>query len=153
MSPGRALLALSACLLGGPATAQRAPRGRPALAVSPAGSAYCEFRLVRGSSDGTGTAAALKDVEARLARFGFGSYALRESVTHPVRAGDAAMAPLRTAGDLQFKLDEFSSTRPGRFSGRVMAGTTTSLFSVDTGDVVTLALPGDPEAILLFTCK
>lgn len=153
MSPRRALLSLSLCLLAGTALAQRAPRGKAALVVSPAGSATCEFKLVRGSNDGAGTPATLRDLEARLARHGFNSYALRESVSHAVHAGDAALAPLRTAGDLQFKLDEFSSTRPGRFSGRVVAGASTSLFSVDTGDLVSWALPGDPESILVFTCR
>jgi hypothetical protein len=153
VSSGRALLPLCLCLLAGTAAAQRAPRGKPALAVSPAGSATCEFKLVHGSNDGSGTPAPLKDLEARLARHGFNSYALRESVSHALHAGDAAMAPLRTAADLQFRLDEFSSSRPGRFSGRVMAGAGTSLFSVDTGDLVTWALPGDPGSILVFTCR
>ena len=153
MSPRRALLPLSLCLLAGTALAQRAPRGKAALVVSPAGSATCEFKLIRGSNDGAGTPAALRDLEARLARHGFNSYALRESVSHAVHAGDAAMAPFRTAGDVQFKLDEFTAARPGRFSGRLLAGAHTSLFSVETGDLVTWALPGDPESILAFTCR
>lgn len=153
MSPARAALALCLCLgAAGTALAQRVPKGKPALVVSPAGSATCEFRLVRGSNDGAGTAAALKDVEARLSAHGFNSYALQESVTHAVRPGEAAMAPLKGA-DVQFRLDEFSFARPGRFSARVSAGSASGLFSVDTGDTLTWALPADPGSILVFSCR
>jgi hypothetical protein len=62
------------------------------------------------------------------------------------------MAPLKTA-DVRFRLDEFTAARPGRFSARVTAGTASGLFSVETGDTVTWALPGDPESILVFTCR
>jgi hypothetical protein len=152
VSPRRAALVLLLCLGAGTALAQRAPKGKPALQVSAAGSATCEFRLVRGSNDGAGTSAALKDAEARLSRYGFSSYALRESVTHAVRPGEAAMSPLKGA-DLQFRLDEFTAARPGRFAARVSTGTSSGLFSVETGDMITWPLPGDPESILIFTCK
>jgi len=152
VSPRRAAFGLLLCLGAGTALAQRAPKGKPALVISAAGSATCEFRLVRGSNEGAGTAAALKDAEARLSRYGFSSYALQESVTHAVRPGEAAMAPLKGA-DVQFRLDEFSFAQPGRFSARVSAGSASGLFSVDTGDTITWALPGDPQSILVFTCK
>ena len=152
MIPRRAAAGLLLCLAAGTALAQRTPKGKPALAVSSAGSATCEFRLVRGSNEGSGAPAALKDAEARLSRYGFTSYALRESVTHAVRHGEPAMAPLKTA-DVRFRLDEFTAARPGRFSARVTAGTASGLFSVETGDTVTWALPGDPESILVFTCR